>query len=414
MRALPAVGSEPHDVRAGKPRASTARGVQPVAADQACARVGQVLQDLGDKLGGGEDFGVGAEVVVVGGMVDDGIRASLVHEKLLQREGRPYDVLRERLAGLEGTRGDADGSVNGEAGVSPIDHAPRQSFVQELPLQEERDDPLAEPCTHLREVHDGEVDESPLLVEPSLQEKPVPVRVPSSEFPRALEHDDAAGADLLARGCHGEIPYKPIDESADLAVKPAVVTEEHPQHLGHGEDELPMRQQLLIHVLAEQEGPFLGAGGTEVEYLAGEGSKVFGPASRVGAMDARDPLGVVAALKKPLHSLGEPIQAEPSHTPGVVRLVSCREARKVGTEQTLERAGAPLPVCSGWRRIQEQRQLLCHKGVDGLKSVPLASCGHVRRRMQKSGKRASATVGLRLHLLKRGSFSRQAGFGASF
>jgi hypothetical protein len=99
-----------------------------------------------------------------------------------------------------------------------------------------------------------------LAVEPSLQEQPMPVRVPPKELSRALEDDDRCGADTLASGCRCEIPYQPVDEAADLAMKPAVVAEEHAEHLGDGEDELAVgqpQQELLVHVLAQQEGPLL-------------------------------------------------------------------------------------------------------------------------------------------------------------
>jgi hypothetical protein len=46
-----------------------------------------------------------------------------------------------------------------------------------------------------------------------------------------------------------------------------VITQEDPQGLGQGEDELPVRegeQQLLIEVLGEQECSLLAAGWTEV------------------------------------------------------------------------------------------------------------------------------------------------------
>ena len=43
-------------------------------------------------------------------------------------------------------------------------------------------------------------------------------------------------------------------------MKPLVVTKECTEHLGNGEDELAVwqpQQELLVHVLAQQEGPLL-------------------------------------------------------------------------------------------------------------------------------------------------------------
>ena len=51
-----------------------------------------------------------------------------------------------------------------------------------------------------------------------------------------------------------------MDESADLTVELPVMSEEHPQDLGQGEDELPVGQpkhEPLVHVLGEQQRAFL-------------------------------------------------------------------------------------------------------------------------------------------------------------
>jgi len=63
------------------------------------------------------------------------------------------------------------------------------------------------------------------------------------------------------------------------------VAEEYSQYLGEYEDHLPVgeaKQELLVHVLAEQQGALLRAGGTQsvqqpeqgMEDLAAEGSEV--------------------------------------------------------------------------------------------------------------------------------------------
>ena len=63
---------------------------------------------------------------------------------------------------------------------------------------------------------------------------------------------------------------------------------------------------------------------------------------------------------------------EPSQPDGVRGLVSGAELREVGTEQALQRAGAPLPVCAGRRRIQRKGQLVCHMRRERLKEC--AAC----------------------------------------
>lgn len=79
-------------------------------------------------------------------------------------------------------------------------------------------------------------------------------RVPPNKLSPALEHHDGAGGDALVGGRCCEVPYQPVDEAADLAVEPPVVAEEE-------------------HLVTEQQGPLLGAGGTEVEDPAARGSR---------------------------------------------------------------------------------------------------------------------------------------------
>ena len=85
------------------------------------------------------------------------------------------------------------------------------------------------------------------------------------------------------------------------------------QELGEGEDELPVgqgQQEPLVHVLREQEGPFLGTGRAEIERLAGERPEVFILTVRIRALDPGDALRMVAAENELLHHLGDPLDAE--------------------------------------------------------------------------------------------------------
>jgi hypothetical protein len=49
--------------------------------------------------------------------------------------------------------------------------------------------------------------------------QPKPVRIPSKEPSRALEHDDRSGADTLATSRSCEISYQPLDEAANVFAK---------------------------------------------------------------------------------------------------------------------------------------------------------------------------------------------------
>ena len=111
------------------------------------------------------------------------------------------------------------------------------------------------------------------------------------------------------------------------------------EELGEGEDELPVgqgQQEPLVHVLGEQEGPFLRAGGTEIEPLTGERPEVFILAVWIGALDAGDTLRVVAAENELFHHLGDALDAEPTVNDRVLVLVLIGEALKMLPEQKLE------------------------------------------------------------------------------
>ena len=102
---------------------------------------------------------------------------------------------------------------------------------------------------------------------------------------------------------------------------------------------LPMRQgqqEPLIHVLREQEGPFLGTGRAEIERLAGERPEAFMLAVGIGALDACDALSIVAAENELLHHLGDALEAETPIDDRVFGFVLVRQALEMPLEQTLE------------------------------------------------------------------------------
>ena len=138
--------------------------------------------------------------------------------------------------------------------------------------------PLTEATAHLLEIHSGDVDETSLCVEVSLEEQAVPVGVPPTEGSRRLEYEDTGAAQRAAGGLGNEVAYQGVDEATDLAVQPLVVAEEDAQDLGQGEDELPVRQseqKPLVHVLAQEQRPLLRARGAEMEDGATEGPEVL-------------------------------------------------------------------------------------------------------------------------------------------
>jgi len=102
-----------------------------------------------------------------------------------------------------------------------------------------------------------------------------------------------------------------------------------------------------------------------VEDAATEGPEVRGSAIGVGAADAGHALVIVAAVQKALHRLGDPLEAELPESLGELSLIAGDELGEVGTEEPLEGARSPLAVGAEGRRIQEERQLVCHMKKDG-------------------------------------------------
>ena len=218
----------------------------------------------------------------------DGVRAVGQVANFGDDQDVPLQVSFERLASLAGAGSNVNGAVDGEAAVLPFDNVRGQPPVQDIALEEEGVDPLAEAGTHLGEADLWDVEEAAVAVEATLEHETVPWRVPSprrvAALPRkragTLKHDDRNGAEERAGRSDAEVPYQPLDEAADLPAKALVVPKKDAKDLGKGENELTVRQsqqQLLVHVLAQQEGPLLGAGGTQVEDAAAEGAGVFRP-----------------------------------------------------------------------------------------------------------------------------------------
>ena len=67
-----------------------------------------MLQDFGQESDGREELGVGLEEVRIRRAINDSVRASLVDEQVLQRNGGADDVLSECLSRSGGGGGDTD------------------------------------------------------------------------------------------------------------------------------------------------------------------------------------------------------------------------------------------------------------------------------------------------------------------
>ena len=94
-------------------------GVDAVVADSVVVAVGDVFDDSGEKVGGGEDFEIALGFPVAAGAVDDG-GGFLLPGDFLQGERRPQEVLGELAAAIDVVGG--DGFLSGvevEAAVFP-------------------------------------------------------------------------------------------------------------------------------------------------------------------------------------------------------------------------------------------------------------------------------------------------------
>jgi len=193
---------------------------------------------------------------------------------------------------------------------------------------------------------------------------------------------DGCGGDGLASCDGAELRDQAEDQPCKIGEQALVITQEDPQGLGQGEDELPVRegeQQLLIEVLGEQECSLLAAGWTEVGALAGKGTEVLVAAFGVRASDTRQAVAVVAASKETGNHSGNPLHAEVPELLRVARIVLGRESPEVVSEYLLEGIGPSLGVgetrwvggcwsrlhITGNRRISRRasvRPRLCFKG----------------------------------------------------
>ena len=95
--------------------------------------------------------------------------------------------------------------------------------------------------------------------------------------------------------------------------------------------------------------------------------EILGSAVGVGALDSGDTPAVVTAAHKAIHRIGDPLQPELPEALGELSLIAGDELGEVGTEKPLEGARSPLAVAAGGRRIQGERQLVCHMSIDGRK-----------------------------------------------
>ena len=173
-------------------------------------------------------------------------------------------------------------------------------------LEEEGDHGSAEVSGEPGEIEGGDMNESSLAIEAAFQEDAVEMGIESDEVSRRGVGDHRGTLDPPAGSLAGEALDHAVDEAADLTEEVAVVAEEDAQHLGDCENHLPVRkakQELLVHVLAEQQGALLRAGGTHMKDLAAEGSEVVRFTFRIGALDPRDALRVVPTVQEALHGL---------------------------------------------------------------------------------------------------------------
>jgi len=163
-----------------------------------------------------------------------------------------------------------------------------------------------------------------------------------------LAAGDHCGAEGPSRRLAEEAREAVEEQPADVGEEVPVVAEEQTQDLRNRPDELPVgqgKQQVLIEVLGEQEGPLLTAGRTQVNPSARNRAEVFQAASRVRASDAGHALQVVVeAREKACCNAGDPLDVEVAEFLRVARIVVRREMPEMIVGHMLQSVGAPLGI----------------------------------------------------------------------
>jgi len=260
-------------------------GVDAVVADGVVVAVGDVFDDSGEKVGGGEDFEIALGFPVAAGAVDDG-GGFFFPGDFLQGERRPQEVFGELAAAIDVVRG--DGFLSGvevEAAAFPGEKIAGFFPGEELVADKSCDEAVAEEFGEGLEGMggwSGEEMEAAGLIEESAGAEDVDVWMEYEVVAKCLDAGDSGEFSV------GQVELKahPVAEgigggSEEVVEEVAPLAEDAAQHAGNGEDELAVGDGLAegfgdpVAGGADAALVALVASRADVAALAGEGEEAL-------------------------------------------------------------------------------------------------------------------------------------------
>jgi len=275
---------------------------------------GDVVDDSGEEVGGGEDLEVGLSVPGLAGAVDDGARLRIPGD-FLEREWGAQQILGQPLTTLEVVGADEVGiGVDVEAAVFPGEEVGDFVVADEFGGVEGVEESVAEEFGELGEAVIGQTVEAALVIEEPMGGEDVEVGM-----------EDEVVAERVDGGGGGEAAVREVEHGAEgvaqaggggveeVSEEVAAFAEDRAKEFRNGEDELTVgngQADVVGDPAGGLEGPALVAGGTEVAGLAGEGEQVLMAAA--GTDEAGEAGGKVAATAEGLDG-GDGFRPERAH-----------------------------------------------------------------------------------------------------
>ena len=144
------------------------------------------------------------------------------------------------------------------------------------------------------------------------------------------------------------------------------MAEEHSQAFGKTERHESVwktQEKIILGVLGEKQGSFLGTGRAEMEAFAAERAEELVSTFGVGALYSGDTLSIVPAENELLHYLRDALQTEASEGRGIVLLIGVCELLEVLLEKGLKHVRSALAVRRGSIGIEVKRELCLHMEI---------------------------------------------------
>jgi len=383
------------------PQAARLVGIPAEVAQRVLALVGDVLGQLGEEVEGIEYLkitGRAAEKVRAGrqGKLPGAILLGLVEDLASggdaddagQAEGAAGHVFSEALEGGTILCGQPHGAVDGEAAVPPGAHVLDEGGLNAAGVQQQLEDLVLPEATERFIVDGRQGNEAAIGCEGAVGHQAVKMRMEVNELAEGLNGDDGAGDHIVAAE-GGAVNFKhglPGEDRQALEQR-AVIAEEDAQALGHGKDELAMRDviaDVVGDMQAQEDGPLLMARRADAALLTGKRDEEL--VAAIGAADAGEAAVQVAAGQKGVDGFGDD-GAEVAVLAGVAGRVDGAEVRKVIAHKAVQVGLQRLAgTVNGGGLAKEADQGVSPSWVGG---QPPCSLVFVRYMVVRRGSRAS-------------------------